>query len=455
MDCQYGHHYFLKKQGKNKQVRLQDTKKIGCQAKIKIKSFTLYPEYSLPKQSLSSRQQKQLQEEVLEQLRQDLASGKAVQTERKYFVSLPTEEAHSGHPTGHCSGFSQRIHPLLIEQITELVSAGITNTGEVKRLLRHYTRNTLAKHLGIQVTPNNRALFPTDIDVRNHVATAKKALEFSKLDQENLRLKVDSWEKASPDTKFFFRPYIKSSSKGDSAMQTHEKKAGSTNYRGNTADHEGLHIVGSDEGCEQTMLYVHQEKWQQELLQKYGKTIAMIDATYKTTRYDLALFFICVRTNVGYMVVAEFITQSETAEHILEALLILKSWNQDWQPKFFMSDYSEVEHDALEQAFPGIKVFLCDFHREQCWERWVRDTKHGLTKEEGQQLLGYLRECAVAEPGSPEDVPLEFHYERAVKALKESAVWKKHLSVRQWLNTMWLCISQVSNCLWLYVCRKL
>ena len=59
-------------------------------------------------------------------------------------------------------------------------------------------------------------------------------------------------------------------------------------------DHEGLHIVGSDEGCEQTMLYVHQEKWQRELLQKYGKTIGMIDATYKTTRYDLALFFICV-----------------------------------------------------------------------------------------------------------------------------------------------------------------
>ena len=84
------------------------------------------------------------------------------------------------------------------------------------------------------------------------------------------------------------------------------------------------------------------------------------------------------------MVVAEFITQSETAEHILEALLILKSWNQDWQPKFFMSDYSEAEQDALEQAFPGIKVYLCDFHREQCWERWVRDTKHGLTKEEGQ-----------------------------------------------------------------------
>ena len=234
--------------------RLQDTKKIGCQAKIKIKSFTLYPEYSLPKQSLSSRQQKQLQEEVLEQLRQDLASGKAVQAERKYFVSLPAEEAHSGHPTVHYSGFSQWIHPLLIEQITELVSAGITNTGEVKRLLRHYTRNTL-NTLESKSHPTTELSFQ-QILIRNHVATAKKALEFSKSDQENLRLKVDSREKASPDTKFFFRPYIKSSSKGDSAMQTHEKKAGSTNYRGNTADHEGLHIVGSDEGCEQCCTFI-------------------------------------------------------------------------------------------------------------------------------------------------------------------------------------------------------
>ena len=81
-------------------------------------------------------------------------AGRIWQVVRKYkwkgyFVSLPTEEAHSGHPTGDFSGFSQRIHSLLIEQIIELVSAGITNTGEVKRL---YTRNALAKHLGIQVT---------------------------------------------------------------------------------------------------------------------------------------------------------------------------------------------------------------------------------------------------------------------------------------------------------------
>ena len=34
-----------------------------------------------------------------------------------------------------------------------------------------------------------------------------------------------------------------------------------------------------------------------------------------------------------------------------------------------------------------------------------------------------------------------FHWNSTMKkALKESAVWKKHLNARQWLNTMWLCI---------------
>ena len=49
-------------------------------------------------------------------------------------------------------------------------------------------------------------------------------------------------------------------------------------------------------------------------------TISLIDATYKTTRYKLALFFICVKTNVGYSVVAEFVVQSETSNNIYEAL---------------------------------------------------------------------------------------------------------------------------------------
>ena len=74
--------------------------------------------------------------------------------------------------------------------------------------------------------------------------------------------------------------------------------------------------------------------------------------TYKTTCYELALFFLCVRTNVGYSVVAEFVVHSESAENIKEALQVLKEWNPDWFPRFFMTDYSEAELNALEAVFP-------------------------------------------------------------------------------------------------------
>ena len=66
--------------------------------------------------------------------------------------------------------------------------------------------------------------------------------------------------------------------------------------------------------------------------------MTLIDVTYKTTLYDVPLFFLTVHTNVGYTVAAEFIVQSETSE---DALGILKEWNPQWKPSFFMCDYTQ------------------------------------------------------------------------------------------------------------------
>ena len=72
----------------------------------------------------------------------------------------------------------------------------------------------------------------------------------------------------------------------------------------------------------------------------------------------------CVRTTVGYSVVAEFIVESESTESISEALHILHSWNPEWNPKFWMCDYSDAEISALDCCFPDTIVYLCDFHRK-------------------------------------------------------------------------------------------
>ena len=59
-----------------------------------------------------------------------------------------------------------------------------------------------------------------------------------------------------------------------------------------------------------------------------------------------------------------------------------------------MCDYSDSEISALQAFFLGIKVYLCDFHKEQAWEWWVKDHKHGLSSEEADELLEVLQAYA-------------------------------------------------------------
>ena len=50
-------------------------------------------------------------------------------------------------------------------------------------------------------------------------------------------------------------------------------------------------------------------------MKKYGNCIALLDATYKTTKYSIPLFFVAVKTNMKYMVVGSFVIQEETTSH--------------------------------------------------------------------------------------------------------------------------------------------
>ena len=118
----------------------------------------------------------------------------------------------------------------------------------------------------------------------------------------------------------FFYPYIEASDaskKETSDVQVEMGINAPHGFYGNSGeDHNWCEVLGSSKHCSQSFLYVHQASWQKRLLERYGNAMCLLDATYKTTRYDLALFFVCVRTIVGYIVVGEFITQQEDAEHI-------------------------------------------------------------------------------------------------------------------------------------------
>jgi len=154
---------------------------------------------------------------------------------------------------------------------------------------------------------------------------------------------------------------------------------------------------------------------------------------------------LCVKTNIGYSVVGEFIVLSESAEDIQEALSVLQEWNTSWKPQYVMVDYCKAEIET----FTGCCVYICDFHREQAWERWVRDKKHQLTESQGQQLLCMLRQCVNAPPSSPEQT---LKFKEAVSVLKNSDLWKLNHVVREWLINGWQSIPHV--CKWHIFCMN-
>ncbi|KAI4826636.1 hypothetical protein KUCAC02_030074 [Chaenocephalus aceratus] len=134
--------------------------------------------------------------------------------------------------------------------------------------------------------------------------------------------------------------------------------------------YKDIHIVyrpseEQDDGSVTKLLFCLQTSWQQRLPLLYGQQMCLLDATYRTCRYSVPLF--CVRTNVNYVIVGVFVTQSESTSDIKEALQVFKDWNPDWKPSHFMVDFCEADICALEEVFNDSKVILCDFPREKAW----------------------------------------------------------------------------------------
>ena len=115
-------------------------------------------------------------------------------------------------------------------------------------------------------------------------------------------MKIEEWKQSSPSSKFYFRPYIK---KDHDIKDTDTDVAHSVlnanidavqkHFVGNSGvdDDDSGELLGTTDACTQSFLWIHQEKWQRDLLAKFGNTITLIDATYKTTKYEIALFSQC------------------------------------------------------------------------------------------------------------------------------------------------------------------
>lgn len=229
-------------------------------------------------------------------------------------------------------GLSQRLDSRIVSKIKTLAEAGVRRPRDMEIHLNEFLKNDLFVDEEMP-EKNNRRFFPKRADIRAHINKVKLKNRYSKIDQANVSKLVKDWQLEDPAVKLYFRSY------GDkNSFNVYDENA-------NLIDELVL--------PQQRLLFVHQSPDQQRLLERYGNNVCLLDATYKTTKYSIPLFFIATKTNVDYQIIGSFAIQDETTNSILEGLQKLKEWNKNWNPKVMFVDYCEEEINALETLFPG------------------------------------------------------------------------------------------------------
>ena len=102
------------------------------------------------------------------------------------------------------------------------------------------------------------------------------------------------------------------------------------------------------------------------------------------------------------------------------------------------SMYSPIT-EILQLSFitvPGCLVYICDFHREQAWVRWINNSKNGINKDKKDNLLNSLRNLA--------RTSTEGDFNLALRDLQDSELWRTNTRLQKWMNTTWLPERQAS-----------
>ncbi|KAL3193715.1 hypothetical protein MRX96_002159 [Rhipicephalus microplus] len=184
--------------------------------------------------------------------------------------------------------------------------------------------------------------------------------------------------------------------------------------------------------CEDTLLFCFQTKFMRSMLKKYGGSVVCLDATHKMSDYALPLFLLVVKTPSGYTPAGVFIIQFETAHCIAEALDVFKQWCDNWSPHYWMVDYSKAEISAIKQVFPESQISICDFHRLQAWQRWLRRKENNISDPD--EALRLMKHVASASNKHDLDKPVE--------VLVDSEYWKND-RFRSYFEEVWLSVKEL------------
>ena len=163
---------------------------------------------------------------------------------------------------------------------------GVRDT-EMKQLLKIIVKTEIFKNENLP-EPTYKRFFPRTSTIRSHVIHAKRKLCHSLIGQECLQEKIDQWKTTDKSVKIFFRPK-------SSIEQDDDENSSDDINADDDDDHDDIRLGKTKRT---PLLFVYQNGWQRRLFSRYGKELTLLDATYRTRRYALPLFFMVVKTNI-------------------------------------------------------------------------------------------------------------------------------------------------------------
>ncbi|KAL3210506.1 hypothetical protein MRX96_037078 [Rhipicephalus microplus] len=123
----------------------------------------------------------------------------------------------------------------------------------------------------------------------------------------------------------------------------------------------------------------------------------------------------------------------ENARILIEKIRdVFKQWCDNWSPQYWMVDYSKAEISAIKQVFPQSQISICDFHRLQAWQRWLRRKENNISNpDEALRLMKH-----VASASNQHD------FDKAVEVLVDFEYWKNE-RFRSYIEEVWLSVKEL------------
>lgn len=296
----------------------------------------------------------------------------------------------------------------------EMVKHGVTTRSDMKRHLWSLVIDRFP-----EAQENDAAYYPSSDVISAHMWSAKMRCRWDKFDERNVIYLVEDWRKKYPQDFTFYRPRTAgAASETEPVARVDENDEDDMFYYLPTLDRSKT-----------SLLFIHQSAAQLRLLKRYHHMVLM-DATYRVCRLAIPLYIMAVKTNIAYMPVAIFIVESEDAASIQEVLTILKEhWDKhDIEIQNWMVDCSPTEIFALQNVFLDSRVFMCDFHRIQAWNRWLKTRTNGSSAHH-IEIISILKRIGAAATlekfrEAEEELKSNAHFQKAPRLRKYYGRWR-------------------------------